>query len=138
LWWPRALPVVCKARWIGGPGVLLPLQFGMHWGAGRHRPSAELGTPWNDRKEALVWRGVPTGFQRTSSQQRMRFVRELRLRGNSRADTVPGLSIAAVPSSHRGVCTLHCVWCRWAQCGLRGRAGGAGPGLTQSMAHTIH
>lgn len=79
-WWPQALPVVTKVRRVGGPGVLLPLQYQRHW-QGEQPNAVDEQVPWASRRAEIVWRGSANGF--FSSQQRVRFVRALRTRGHN-------------------------------------------------------
>ena len=79
--WPRALPVITKARWIGGPGVLLPLQFELHW-AQSWLPLQSQRVPWERKRgEVLFWRGGTGGIS-SGSRQRAEFVHALRVLGH--------------------------------------------------------
>lgn len=78
--WPGRVPIVTKARWVGGPGVILPMDAVRYWeGAVWNLPHR---VPWEQKMEAIVWRGDVTGMDRGSSMQRGRFVHALREAGH--------------------------------------------------------
>jgi len=96
--WPDALPVVSKARYIGGAGVVLPLVLDYEYDRDIMRRVHEADVPWARKRDALVWRGEPNGLMgdggtgpegrsRTGRQycvsQRERFVPALRRLGHN-------------------------------------------------------
>ena len=83
-WWPAGIPVVAKVRAIGGPGMLLPLQFAPHWqflwqstdtSGGRAQWPDSRNTrsvPWERKANDIYWRVARPAFAPASRQRPLR------------------------------------------------------------------
>lgn len=96
-WWPHELlPVFSGNRHVGGGGIVLPMQslrFFEDVTINRH----DSPVPFEQKRDALMWRGDSTGFEPGQSLQRPRYVHALRQRGHDGAHS-PLLALSSRPN----------------------------------------